>query len=132
MDAWRKVWREAVAPLLPTRGLEALRRALERDDPALVQGVTTDPPPLEEAMDRPVQGACAIGHCGWLGQGLGSVAAVEEYFAAVCRAADERLGEPAGIRPFLAFFDDTPRQQMRLALLEEVGLELAIRVRRAG
>jgi hypothetical protein len=132
MDTWQKVWREAVAPLLPTRGLEVLRRALERDDPWLVQGATTDPPPLEEALDRPVQAACAIGYCGWLGDGLATVAEVEKYFAGVCRAADERLGEPAGIRPFLAFFDDTPRQEMRLALLAEVDLELATRLRRAG
>jgi hypothetical protein len=132
MEAWRKVWREAVAPLLPTRGLQVLLRGLERDDPLLVQGATTDPQPMQEAMDRPVQGACAIGYCGWLGEGLGTVAEVEEYFAGVCRAADERLGERAGIRPFLAFFDETPRQEMRLALLAEVDLELAARLRRAG
>jgi hypothetical protein len=132
MDAWRKVWREAVAPQLPTRGLEVLRRALERDDPSLVQGVTTDPPPLAEALDRPVQAACAIGYCGWLGEGLGTVAEVEAYFAGVCEGADERLGEWAGIRPFLTFFDDTPRQEIRLALLAEVDLELATRLRRAG
>ena len=25
MESWRKVWREGLAPLLPTAGLEALR-----------------------------------------------------------------------------------------------------------
>lgn len=45
---------------------------------------------------------------------------VEEFFARVCFEADQRLGEPAGCRWFLNWFDDTPRDQMRHELLTEV------------
>ena len=46
MESWRKVWREGLAPLLSDNSLRALRRALVEDDPRLIQGATTTPPPL--------------------------------------------------------------------------------------
>ena len=36
MESWRKVWREGLAPLLSTGGLEALRQALVTDDARLL------------------------------------------------------------------------------------------------
>ncbi len=127
MDSWRKVWREGVTPLIETEGLEALRAALVTDDARLLQGATTTPPPLQCVQDWPVEGACALGYCGWQGEGLHSVAEVEEYFARLCFEADQRLGEPAACRWFLNWFDETPRDAMRALLLPEVHRTLAQR-----
>lgn len=120
MEAWRKVWREGFVPVLSRRALEALRDALRDDDPRLLQGCTTNPPPLMVVLDWPVEGACATGFCGWQGEELGTVGEVEEFFAEVCFLADQRLGEPAACRHFLNWYDDTPRDEMRRELLAEV------------
>jgi hypothetical protein len=127
MDSWRKVWRDGLAPLISTAGLEALRTALANDDARLLQGATTTPPPLQCVQDWPVEAACALGYCGWQGEGLESVAEVEEYFARLCFEVDQRLGEPAACRWFLNWFDETPREEMRDLLLAEVNRTLAQR-----
>ena len=127
MESWRKVWREGLAPLLSTEGLEALSRALTSDDPRLLQGATTTPPPLQCVQDWPVEAACGVGYCGWQGDGLETVAEVEEFFARVCFEVDQRLGEPAACRWFLNWFDETPRDEMRRLLLAEVSRALAAR-----
>ena len=128
MDSWRKVWREGLVPQISTAGLEALRAALHSDDPQLLQGATTSPPPLQCVQDWPVDGACALGYCGWRGDGLETVAEVEEFFARMCFEIDQRMGEPAACRWFLNWFDDTPRPEMRQHLLAEVQRELARRL----
>lgn len=120
MKSWRKVWRKGIAPLLSNKALEALQRALTNNDPRLTQGMTTVPPPLQCVQDWPVEGACAVGFCGWQGEGLETVAEVEEFFARVCFEIDQRLGEPAACRWFLNWFDDSPREEMRTHLLIEV------------
>jgi hypothetical protein len=127
MESWRKVWREGLAPLLSTAGLQALRRGLADDDVRLLQGATTTPPPLQCVQDWPVEAACALGYCGWQGEGLETVAEVEEFFARMCFEIDLRLGEPAGCRWFLNWFDETPRAEMRRELLGEVNRALALR-----
>jgi hypothetical protein len=127
MESWRKVWREGLAPLLSTSGLDALRQALTNDDTRLQQGATTTPPPLECVQDWPVEAACAVGFCGWQGDGLETVAEVEEFFARTCFEIDQRLGEPAACRWFLNWFDETPRDEMRQLLLAEVMRALAQR-----
>ncbi|MGL4420895.1 MAG: hypothetical protein ACRCZF_09545 [Gemmataceae bacterium] len=128
MESWRTVWREGFAPVLSTMGLAALQTALKRDDARLTQGSTTTPPPLLCVQEWPCEGACALGYCGWMGDGLDTVGAVEEYFAKTCYEADQRLGEPAGCRWFLNWFDDTPRDEMRRDLLAEVERILAERI----
>jgi hypothetical protein len=128
MESWRLVWRDGFAPILTTTGLEALRDALLLDDPRLTQGSTTTPPPLMCVQDWPVEAACALGYCGWQGEGLLTVGEVEEFFAKSCYEADHRLGEPAACRHFLNWFDDSPREEMRRDLLAEVELALAVRV----
>jgi hypothetical protein len=127
MESWRKVWREGVASLLSTSGLEALQNALANDDARLLQGATTTPPPLQCVQDWPVEAACALGFCGWQGEGLETVAEVEEFFARTCFEIDQRLGEPAACRWFLNWFDETPRDEMREQLLAEVQRALAQR-----
>jgi hypothetical protein len=128
MESWRKVWREGLVPQLSTAALEALRRALICDDPRLLQRATTSPPPLQCVQDWPVEAACGLGYCGWQGEGLVTVAEVEEFFARSCFEADKRLGEPAGVRWFLNWFDETPREAMRCQLLAEVNRTLAQRL----
>jgi len=127
MESWRKVWRDGVAPLLSVEALEALRDGLRSDDSRLVQGATTQPPPLQCVQDWPVEAACALGYCGWQGEGLVTVGEVEEYFARMCFEIDQRLNEPAGCRFFLNAFDDEPRQTFFPALLGEVELALTQR-----
>jgi hypothetical protein len=127
MQAWQRSFREGIAPLLSTPGLLALKKALAVDDPALIQGATTDPPPLSAVKDWPVEAACAVAYAGWRGKGLETIDQVEDYFVRICFGADKLLGEPAGCRWFLHWFDETPRPQMRLALLAEINLELASR-----
>ena len=128
MDRWRNVWRNGFVPTLPTTGLLALREALQSDDPRLTQGSTTTPPPLMCVQDWDVEAACALGFCGWQGDGLGTVGEVEEFFSRVCFEADQRLGEPAACRWFLNWFDDTPRDAMREELIAEVEWALAARL----
>ena len=120
MESWRLVWRDGFVPVLSTVALLALRAALRADDPRLIQGSTSVPPPLMCVQDWPVEAACALGFCGWQGDELESVGQVEEFFAQACFKADQRLGEPAACRWFLNWFDDTPRDEMRRELLPEV------------
>jgi hypothetical protein len=131
MESWRRVWR-AAAPLLPTRGLEALRTALLRDDPALIQGATTSPPPCYALEKFPVEAACLLGYCGWKGDDLKTVGETEEFFARTCFATDERLEEPAGVRWLLNWWDESPREEVLPKLLAEVNRELARRAIQKG
>jgi len=127
MESWRKVWRDGLAPQLSVAALQALRGGLMNDDPQLLQGATTTPPPLQCVQDWSVEAACVLGYCGWHGDGLATVAEVEEFFAQACYEADQRLGEPAACRWFLNWYDDTPRDEMRRLLLAEVNRTLAQR-----
>ncbi len=130
MESWRKTWREGMAPLLSTKGLEALAHALETDSPALLQGATTTPPPLSWVQDWPVKAACLVGLCGVAelgGIGTAKVGEVEEYFARLTFECDQRLNEPAGCRHLLNWYDETPRSEMRALLLPEVKRTLAER-----
>jgi hypothetical protein len=128
MEMWRRVWRDGLAPRLSPEALEALRVGLERDDPQLVQGTTCSPPALQSLSGRPVETACALGYCGWHGEGLATVGEVEDYFQQLCDGADERMAERAVCRFFLNWYDDTPRDAMRRLLLAEV--EAMLRCRR--
>jgi hypothetical protein len=122
MESWKRVWREGLAPLLSDEALLALQGALVADDVSLVQGATTTPPPLSTVADWPVEGACVLGYCGWRGEGLVTVGEVEEFFATMCHAVDQRMGEPAAVRYLLNWYDEMPRAEMRVALLAEVNL----------
>lgn len=119
MESWRKVWREGVLPLLSEKNLKTLLEALQSDDPALVQGCTTNPPPLQCVQDWPVEACCALSYMGWK-EGLDTVGEAEEYFAKLCYEVDRLLEEPAGCRHFVNWFDETPREEMRRLLSQEI------------
>lgn len=124
--AAQKAWREGIAPQLSDAGLEALALALRTDDPRLVQGATTMPPPLHCVRDWPIEAGCALAYCAWQSGGLATVGEVENGFAQICYAADEACGISAA-RYFIEWFDDTPRDEMRQQLLPEVEAVLAAR-----
>ena len=124
MEKWRRVWREGLAPNLSAAGLGALHAALVNDDPQLLQGVVSAPPPLEALQACAVQGACAIGLCGWHGEGRRTVGQVEDFFHGICDAADAAFHEPAACRFFLNWYDAAPRAEMRRELLAEISLAL--------
>lgn len=127
MESWRRVWREGIAPLLSTKSLEALRRGLESNSPCILQGVTSQPPSLTYYANEKVEACCALSYCGWQGEGLETVAEVEEFFARMCYEIDQRMGEPAAVRYFLGWFDEQPRDIVFKALIEECQKALDIR-----
>lgn len=127
IEMWKTVWRQGVAPLLSEEGLQALLTALEKDDERLLQGATTTPPPLLCVASWPVEAACALGFCGWIGDKLETVMEVEEFFATMCFEIDQRMGEKAACRYWLNWFDDTPRDEMRANLIPEVKRSLELR-----
>ena len=88
MEQWKKVWRDGLVSLLSTHELEALRQALARDDVRLIQNSTCTPPPSEIFHEEAVEGACALGFCGWQADGLETVGQVEGFFIRTCLAAD--------------------------------------------
>lgn len=124
MEHWRKVWRDGFAKAFNREHLSHLAEALKNDDVQLIQGATTNPPPLMCVQDWPCEGACAVSYAGWKA-GASTVGEVETFFAKACFDADQRLGDPAACRFFLNWFDDTPRAEMRRELLAEVELALA-------
>jgi hypothetical protein len=132
MRTWQWVWREGIAPSLSTAALEALAQALERGDRGLVQWTVTFPPSLQALSDHPVEATCAVGYCGWRGEGLKTVAEVQDYYTRVCFEAGQRLGEPAACRWFLNWCDDTPRAEMCRLLLAEVRETLSRRGRESA
>jgi hypothetical protein len=125
---WQRIWRRGFAPVLSIAGLQALQRALETDDPCLVQGTTTHPAGVSRSANEPVCAACPLGYAGWRGEGMSTAGEVDGYFSRLCIAADERLGEMAATVDFLNWVDDTPRAAMRRQLLAEVDRTLAERL----
>jgi hypothetical protein len=123
MKTWREVWRQGVLPGLTERQLQTLRAALESDDPRLLQGATTTPPPLQCVQDWPAEAVCLLGFCAvddLGGFGEATVGDVGEAFSRLCCDVDIRLDEPAGVRWLLNWYDETPRAEMRRELLAEI------------
>ncbi len=120
MESWRKVWRDGVEPLLSLGSLEALRNGLANDDPRLLQGATTTPPPLQCVQEWPVEAACVLGYWRLGGRRPGDGGGGRGILRPGCSfEVDQRLGEPAGCRWFLNWYDETPRDEMRQLLLAE-------------
>lgn len=129
LTAWQRAWRVGVAPQLSTAGLRSLKVALERDDPQLITGATTSPPPLACMENLPVDGCYPL--CWALLDGRKpqevSVGPLEERFFAACCQADRLLGEPAAARYFLNQVDAWGRQQLIQNLIPEIERTLAER-----
>src|SRR5262245_31348065 len=130
MERWRFVWRGALVYLFSTPGLEALRDALREDDPALLQGSTSVPPPSMGSINADVCAACAIGLAAWRGDGLHTVGQIHDEYVRVCHRIDQLLHDPDASGLFIGWYDNQPREVMRRELLREVEQELL--VHRAG
>ncbi len=97
MENWKKIWHDALAPLLSTSGLEALRQALVRDDPRLIQQATSNPAPAEIFQEEAIEGACALGFCAWKGDGLDTVGEVEAFLYPHLRSGRRSPGRTIGM-----------------------------------
>jgi hypothetical protein len=122
---WQEVFRKGMAPALSTPALLALKHALVTDEPTLLQGITTSPPPLRCVENWPVEAACLVAYGPWKGDGLRTVIEVEDAFTIICARMDlcDRTDKPA-CRHLLNWWDDTPRAEAVAALLPEVNNEL--------
>jgi hypothetical protein len=121
MESWRIAFRDGLAPLLTLKGLIVLAAALETDDVRLDQGCTTIPQAGDEWFENwPVQQCCALALAIMEGEGLETVAQVQERFGHICEQAGRRLGDPGAVGTFIRWHDDTPRADMRRLLLIEV------------
>ena len=132
MATWLEGWRNGIAPLMTHEGLVALREALRRDDRRLAQGVISLPIAVNDGDRAPVEAACAIGFCLWHGDGLDRVGRLKAQFARICATANDLLGAPCAVVAFLNWFDETPREQMRFQLLDEVERALGERMASAA
>jgi hypothetical protein len=83
-------------------------------------------------QDWPVEKCCVLGWTRFCGDDSVTVGEVEEHFAKMCFEADQILGEPAACRWFLNWYDDTPRDEMRQVMIEEVELAIAKRTAAMG
>lgn len=127
--SWRRVWREGIAPLLIDDELETLALGLEVDTPMLIQGACALPRPMSDVNESTIIGVDALCYGAWQTGRLATNLDADDYFARTCHAIDELLGEPAGCRWFLNWYDETPRDEMRVALLAEVQREQERRMR---
>jgi hypothetical protein len=82
--------------------------------------------------DWKVEAACPVTFCGWIGDGLEYVGEAEEFFARVSFEVDQRMGAPAECRWLYNWVDETPRDEMRRSLAEEVRLALSTRERKVA
>lgn len=126
MTTWREVWYRGASALADREGLESLLAACRRDDPRLVQGATTSPPPMVYTQDWPVEGCDALSWLFWREGLLESVGEVEEAFARACYEIDRLLGEPAACRHFLNWFDEGTRENVLRDLGAAVELSLMV------
>jgi hypothetical protein len=132
VEPWRRILRDGLLRSLTDAELHALRRGLADDDPALLQGMMTLPPPMEILGDWQVEGADLLAYPGWRGRELKTVKEVEERAWALCSAIDARLGDGAA-KELLGWYDATPRPDVIHTLLGETERELMIRMaRQAG
>lgn len=129
METWKKIFIQGFAPSMTARQLEALAHGLRTDDPKLMQGRTTEPLPLWRTTDWPCEGGCGIVYAFYASQIADgpepTVGEAEEFFARCCYQCDELLGERAGCRWWLNWFDETPRPQMIALLLPVVEAVIA-------
>src|SRR5262245_32138058 len=98
MEAWREVWRRAIAPQLSQSCLEALRRALVAAPGSaaageLLQGQTLSPCPDPEHLDHPPEKACPLALALWRGKGLATVDEVQSAWEVLADGAERRLGD---------------------------------------
>lgn len=118
--SWKKIMMECLLPKLSENTIKKLEKALESNDPKLLQGATTSPPPLVCVQDWPMEAACLVGFSLAEEEGLETVGEVEEAFAQFCYEVDTTYGEPACCRYLLNWWDETPREEAFAQTLETI------------
>jgi hypothetical protein len=119
-EPWQRAWRNGFAPQLDCEALEAVRLGLLRGDACLLQGATSSPPAVEVFFADRLEACCILSFGFWQTGRLSKVADLESHYKQLCVAADDALGEPGACGAFLNWYDQTPREVMRRALLREV------------
>lgn len=124
MEDWRACWRKGILPQFTARELRSLRDALAAGCRFVIQGGTTMPPPLLAVEDWDVEGCCPVGFLAAAKSGLTKVGEVEAAFTRACLRCDEALGEAAGVRHFLNWWDEGEREHVSAALVAEIDFNL--------
>jgi len=128
MEPWRYAFRNGIARVMSDSALRALRDGLREDDPALIQSQTVIPACGYSHDNDPACSACAIAYAGWRGGDCRTARQVEDYFAAVWRAASCHNVPRAGVGDFVTWFDTRPRAFVFNELANEIDSILAERV----
>jgi hypothetical protein len=87
-----EIFTAGIAPRLGLAGLQALRDALERDEPALIQGNTTKPDLNTTCRGEPCEGACGVAYALWKTLELQSIGETERAFTRLCVSVDAQMG----------------------------------------
>jgi hypothetical protein len=125
-EAWRKVWREGVAPQLSTEGLQGLLDALKRDDSRIITGATTEPPAFSAASSLPIERCDPVifamldGHS----PAACTVGLMDEAFGRLAIRCSELCGMPRAIGTLLCWLDEQDRETWRIELMRETSLAL--------
>lgn len=124
LQPWQTAWRYGWAPLLPLAGLQALRGAILKNSPQIIQRSTTIPGPYE--FSHPPTHACATAFCLWKDRPTRSCKQIFLDFEVLRRNVSITL-EPLGYsaEDFLDWFDTAPRGTMRTDLLPEIDWAIA-------
>ena len=127
VDAWRSTLRKGFIPLMSTGALVGAGAGAGDGRPEVDPGGDDHAPALQAVQDWPCEAADFVGYGGWQGDGLDTVGEVEEFFARLCFECDNRLGEPAGCKHWLNYWDETPRNEAFENALWEVRYALETR-----
>jgi hypothetical protein len=127
LSEFEQIWRDGVAPHLPTGGLRALRAALERDDPEIIQGETVFPDIDFDGKGRSVQACCPIAYALLDAVSLAYIdfAELDSWFSSAISLMDHALGTVEGVRVAIETIDSWPRDTMRTVLIRLIDETLA-------
>ena len=123
-DAARLALVGGLFPNLTDTMLCELYRAVKHNDHRLVQGITVYPRPMVDTSNARCQCACLIAYPSWKGLNLQSVCDVENAFVEQCDAIRITTGDEYAVANLLAWYDDTPMDDVLTTLLTEVSLEM--------
>ena len=108
MEKWQRALRKGLLPLLSDKALEVLVKALETNDPDLIQGETIVSFGIPEFMTTEPVGACLIAYAGWKGEGLQEIG-VDDKSGKTLISIDERYYRPSEVDLLLG--DSTKAKQ---------------------
>lgn len=122
-DRARRDWR-LLAPMLPTAGLEEVRRCLLTGDRRLVLGRTTVPNAEPRNAMEPCLRGCPIVICG-MAEGLTTVGECQGYFEVLADRLSRAIGTDDGCYWLLTWLDTTGREDVAAALVPLLDEELS-------